>query len=89
MIPTGTVRTKRFSVPDPVSYFNVPDGVSFAVIKNVGANAMRFNFDDDDPGDYWTLEVNAQSPIMDVKSGQKFNTDGVGGATTIEVLLWG
>jgi len=80
---------KRLNVPDPVSDFTIPDGICCAIIKNVGANDMRFNFDGDFETHYFTIGVGKSSPKLNVNPDRKFYTDGIGGATTIEVLLWG
>ena len=88
-IATGKISTKRVNVPDPVSDFTIPDGISWAILKNVGANSIRFNFDDDAENDYWTLKLNELTPIIPVQAGQKFNTDGIGGPSTLEILMGG
>ncbi len=87
---SGMTRVFRISVPDIVNSFAIPLGITHVVIKNVGANDLRFNFDADGPNDYWTLKPEAVSPPIMVKGGDaNINTDGVGGATTAEVLAWG
>jgi len=89
-VSSDMTRVFRISIPDAVNAFNIPVGITHIVIKNVGANDMRFNFDDDGPNDYYTLEPKEVSPPMKVKGGKtNVNTDGVNGATTVEILAWG
>jgi len=80
----------RLVIPDAVNSFTVPDDVTWVLMKNVGANALIFNYDDDDASDYYTIDANSEMPCaIRVRGGTTFNTDGVGGPTTLEVVAWG
>ena len=89
MIKTNVIEVKRLAIPDPISTFDIPDKVSAAVIKNVGTKDMKFNFDGDFDTHYWTLKIGEQTPVMEINPSRTFHTDGIGGSTTIEVLMWG
>jgi hypothetical protein len=87
---TGVSRCLRINIPDEITSFNIPSETKYMIIKNAGAtNDMTFNFPDDAETDFWTLKPQTQSPVMVVKPGSLVHTDGIGGSTTCEVLLWG
>lgn len=89
MISSGKTRCTRLVIPDVANSFVIPSDVAYVVLKNVGANPVRFNFDTDAASDYFTLAVNAQSPELFISGGKTFNTDGVGGSSTLEIITWG
>ena len=89
-IPSGVTKTFRLSIPDATNSFQVDSAIRWVLMKNVGANALRFNFNDDDPTDYYTIDSGKEMPTpIAVRGGETFNTDGVGGSTTLEVVTWG
>lgn len=89
MIPSGETKFYRITAPDSPGTFVIPDNTSCMVIKNVGANAVQINFSEDDASDYWTIKVDAVTPVFSVLAGRTLNIDGVGGASTLEIIVWG
>ena len=85
MLRSNFIDIKRLEIPDPVSSFVIPPDASEAVIKNVGTNDMRFNFDGDFTTHYWVLKSGEQTPLIKVSGGLKIQTDGIGGSQTIDV----
>ena len=82
--------TFRLVIPDAVNSFTIPNDVSWVLMQNVGANDIKFNFDDDAASDFWTIKVGDKLPeAIKVKPGSTFNTDGVGGSSTLEIVTWG
>lgn len=89
-VHSNNTRTVRVSIPDQVNSIQLPDDCRYLVVKNVGIlNSIRFSFAGDGVNDYWTLAPGAQSPELVVKPGAVINTDGVGGSSQTECLLWG
>lgn len=91
----ANIRAYRISVPDAESTITIPSigqasRIKKCVVKNVGVlNPMRISFSDDSPGNYWTLAPGAETPVFGgLRAGDVVITDGVGGATTMEVLIW-
>ena len=89
-IRSGRVITARISVPDVANSFQVPTDIQYVLLRNDGANDVRFNFNDDDPSDYFTIKAGVTMPApISVLGGETFNTDGVGGSSIIEIVAWG
>ena len=86
---SGDLQVKRLTIPDPVANFIIPETISDTVLKNVGTKDFRFNFTGDFATHYWTLKIGETSPVLKVNGGRKFYTDGIGGSTIVEVLMWG
>ncbi len=89
MMMSGKSMTAVLSVPDIVDSFSIPVDVQWVILKNTGANDVRFQFDDDGVTDFWTLKTSAQLGPIQVQGGTNFNTDGLGGSTTLELIAWG
>ena len=90
MIPTGKTRCYRFSTPDQVTSFNIPSDISWCILKNTSLTiSVKFNFDSDAAGDYYTLDPGEVSHAFCVYGGKTLNTDGVGGSSNLEVIAWG
>jgi len=86
---TNKTKIFRLVIPDAANSFVVSDGVVWVIMANVGANDLKFNFDEDGATNYYTLKAGKETQPFRVKSGRTMNTDGVGGATTIELITWG
>jgi hypothetical protein len=94
----ANVKAIRTIIPDQITSFVIPilrrSGFSKKIIiKNVSAglipNSIRFNFNDDGAGNYWTLAPGESSPVFSgLRSGDSVNTDGVSGSGTAEILVW-
>ena len=83
------VMTFVLNIPDPVNSFQIPIDVNWVVLKNVGTFPVEFKFDDDGPTHHYTLKVDEKTDVIRVKGGTNFNTDGIGGASKLEVIAWG
>ena len=83
-------RCYRLVIPDPVNSFNIPNDVSNVILRNDGANDIKISFDDDATEDYFTLKAGATLPVdVSVLGGKTLNTDGIGGASILEIIAWG
>lgn len=89
-INSGKTMTFILSIPDPVNSFQIPVDVNWVILKNTGGFPVRFKFDDDGPNDYWELAAGEVTPApIHVQGGTNFNTDGIGGPTTLMGIAWG
>lgn len=89
MIP-GKIYSIRLSVPDDATTLQMPTDFRYFFIKNTSAlYDVRINFDDDDSSNYYTLKQGEVSPVVECGYGHNINLDGVGGAATLEFIVWG
>lgn len=89
-ILSHSARCLRISVPDVANSFQLPDDARFVIFRNAGTNDLTINFEDDSATDFWTLKPGEETPApLLVKGGTTVNTDGIGGNSLLEVILWG
>ena len=90
MVYNGVSRVYELSIPDPVNSFVIPSDIAYAVLHNSGAVDLNFNFDDDGATDVFTLKSGIILPMpISVWGGKTINTDGIGGATKLQLITWG
>lgn len=89
MLHSGKSMTFELIIPDPIDSFSIPIDVNWVILRNIGANDFRFQFDDDGPTDFFTIKAGETLDPIRVQGGTNFNTDGVGGSTTIQGIAWG
>ena len=86
---SGKIQCNRFNISTTVTNINVPEEVSYFVIKNEGVNPVRFNFDSDAANDYWELkegEVCLEIPISNANTVNLITTTGT---SYIQMICWG
>ena len=86
---SGRTAAKRKNITTSGSSVSIPDKINEVVIKNVGANAMAFNFNADRSSDFWSLEPGETSPVIVLGEGVTLNAITPSGTTTMECLFWG
>lgn len=87
-ISSGVTGVRRSSIPITKVSLSIPNRVNFCVIKNVGSNVVRLNFNNDSANDYWTLVANAQTPVIGLGRNIVVNAISITAASTIEVIYW-
>ena len=87
-ISTGAARNVRFNTATTTSY-TVPNDTNVISIYNAGAtNPVEFSFQDDEAGDFRTVEPKTSTSDIMVKGGQVLNFEDNSNATDIEVTAW-
>lgn len=87
-------RTLKITVPNDATTLALPslkkDGaVKEVFVRNIGLLDLHMYFEDDASGDYITVKAGEVSPIFSGLAGNELlYLDGVGGSTTIEVMIW-
>ena len=89
MISSDVTMTFTLNIPDPVNSFQIPVDVNWVILKNTGSNPIEFKFDDDGADEHYTLNINEKVGPFRVQGGTNFNTNGVGGSSSLEVIAWG
>ena len=80
---------KRLSIPDAVTSFQIPNNISWVLLRNAGANNLKFNFDNS-ATHYFTIEAGKTLPgAIQIPGGSTIYADGIGGDTILEVVAWG
>jgi len=88
-LKTKSQAVVRLTIPDAASTIQVHPDHTQLFMRNDGGNAMKFNFEDDDASDTYTLPPGKETPVFSVSPGEIINTDGLGGSTTVELVSWG
>lgn len=89
-VSTGRARCLRFTVPDEITSITLPSDAKYFMIRNSGDSiGIRFNFDDDDENDYFTLRPFDRSPVINVLGTKTLNLDGLSGSSSVEIITWG
>lgn len=87
---TGVVKVIRRQIPVSGGSVMIPDKISFMFIQNAGDNVIRFNFNDDQPTDFFTLGPRDRFPVPIPLDGRvMINARSVGTESTVECIFWG
>lgn len=89
------VRSFRIAVSAENSALVIPDikgstREKLVWLKNSGSqNYLRISFPEDEDGDYIELAPNEETPkIGGLRGGSKLVICGIGGATTLQMVVW-
>lgn len=89
------IRSFRINVTDAPSSFTVPNlnrpgfGKKLWIRNTSALISVRFAFPGDNANDYITVGPGESTPVFSgLIGGESVTTDGVGGAATVEVLIW-
>jgi len=89
MIYNGYANTKRLTTTTSWQEHQIDSDVQFIIIRNASANKVYFNFDSEDPVNYFTLCAVLQSVKMQVKGGTSICYKSDAGSDVLEILSWG
>lgn len=78
----------RRDIPVSGVQITIPGDIGFLVLKNTGQWSVRFNFNQDNPTDYFSLKPGEQSPTINVVGGHKINLKAVTADSQVEAIVW-
>lgn len=90
----GIVAVRRRDVPVSGIIFTIPSKARWVVFQNGHpTNHLRFNFNDDDTTDFFTLPANSgalsRSPEIEITDTTDIKLKGVGGDSVVEAIFRG
>ena len=85
----GIVTVRRINIPLNRGQITVPAMIRSVTLKNIGAFAIAFNFNDDDPSDYWTLAISETSPRIFIPDTTVINAQGLAGVSIVQAIFEG
>jgi len=87
-IPRGAARTIRFNTSE-ATVWAMPTDIDRIQIYNPDAtNKLEFNFENDETGNFRTLEPKTGSPVMGVKGDSDLELNAPGSDVDVEILAW-
>ena len=80
---------RKAVVAATVRTHTVVGDMDWVILRNDGTNNIKVNFKTDDmTSNYWTIEPQEKTPPIGIFQDVDINYQSVGGASTLEMILW-
>ncbi len=88
-LSSGILKTKVIEVSTLSRTFEIPIGVAYLLVENIGTEKILIQFENDCSRDWFTLKEQTKLPVLNVLSGSKVRYKTNCFTSNLQLLMWG